>query len=95
MLGMKAQIFLLQEIDTDSAFTTIVNHMNEISEDNWISYRNGKQNAVVYNDSKLEMVKSPEHWSSLGNLNYPNANTRAPVTLVFKTDNGNHTFRVI
>ena len=95
MLGMNAEIFILQEIDDDHAFATIVNQMNELSENNWISFRNGKQNAIVFNATKVEIVETPNHWSSPGTANYPNANTRPPVTLVFKSIEGNRSFRVI
>ena len=42
MLDMDAAIFLLQEIETDSALAIIVNRMNELSSDQWTSYKNGK-----------------------------------------------------
>ena len=94
MLDMDAVIFLLQEIKSDNAFSTVVSQMNELSSDNWVSYRNNKQNALVYNASKLEIIEAPNHWTK---SDYPHHSTssRPPGTVVFKAIGSISPIRVI
>ena len=97
---MDAAIFLLQEIGhtrkyNGTAFATVVNRMNELSSDKWAFYRNGMQNALVYNTDKVEVIEAPKHWPDSDDANYPHGGSRPPVTLVFKAVGGSHSFRVI
>jgi endonuclease/exonuclease/phosphatase family metal-dependent hydrolase len=100
MLDMNAAVFLLQEIGHTGkfngiAFATVVNRMNELSSDKWTFYRNGMQNALVYNTNKLEIIEAPKHWPDSGDANYPQSSSRPPVTAVFKAVGGTLSFRVI
>ncbi len=92
MLGMGAVIFVLQEIEGDSAFATVVDQMNELSDDTWLPYRNGQHNALVYNASQLEVIESPKHWPD---PDYPQSSFRPPVTAVFAALGSSLSFRVI
>jgi len=95
MLDMGGDVFVLQEIGYDNAFATVVNRMNELSSDNWMSYRNGRDNAIVYNTDKLEIIEAPKHWPDPGDAAYPYCGSRPPVTMVFKAVGGGYSFRVI
>jgi endonuclease/exonuclease/phosphatase family metal-dependent hydrolase len=92
MLAMDAAVFLLQEIESDNAFATVVDHMNELSDDTWRSYRSDKHNALVYNASQLEVIDAPRHWLD---SDYPQSSFRPPVTAAFGVVGHSISFRVI
>jgi len=101
MLDMDGDVFVLQEIGHNrkpngiASATEVVNRMNELSSDKWTFYRNGMQNALVYNTDKLEIVEAPKHWPDSGDTKYPHCGSRPPVTMVFKAVGGSYSFRVI
>ena len=101
MLDMDGDVFVLQEIGHNrkpngiASATEVVNRMNELSSDKWAFYRDGMQNALVYNTNKLETVEAPKHWPDSGDTKYPHCGSRPPVTMVFKAVGGSYSFRVI